>query len=47
MNLTCVVLFTPPLPFLRQYQLKHFMETTLGKIQNTDSALMVLKQFER
>uniref|UniRef100_H2S7P3 Dynein axonemal heavy chain 5 n=1 Tax=Takifugu rubripes TaxID=31033 RepID=H2S7P3_TAKRU len=29
------------------YQLKNFMETTLGKIQNTESALMVLKQFER
>lgn len=35
------------LPFLLQYQLKNFMETTLGKIQNTESALMVLKQFER
>lgn len=30
-----------------QYQLKNFMETTLGKIQNTGSALIVLKQFER
>lgn len=32
---------------LLQYQLKNFMETTLGKVQNTESALMVLKQFER
>lgn len=39
----CIVYFS----LLPQTQLKNFMETTLGKIQNTESALMVLKQFER
>lgn len=46
-EVTCVLFMCVILPFLIQYQLKNFMETTLGKIQNTESALMVLKQFER
>lgn len=47
MVVTSVLFICIILPFLLQYQLKNFMETTLGKIQNTESALMVLKQFER
>lgn len=47
MEVTCILFVCVMLPFLLQCQLKNFMETTLGKIQNTESALMVLKQFER